>query len=172
MDPSYNSPLLRRASAARAPSTSSFYDITDHIATLTTTDLLCRFTHTGHGRALEFHRSAQLIIPAVCARVGALHIVLDGGMRKDRAHAPVHSDLSGDHHAANARDNEVSRRIARARRFSQSRVFTERSFRTGQDTRTNPSHRHNRNPHSGPSNPHVSSGASLGSPPIRALRPL
>ena len=40
VDPSYNSPLLRRASAARAPSTSSFYDVTDHIAALTTGDLL------------------------------------------------------------------------------------------------------------------------------------
>ena len=40
MDPSYNSPLLRRASAARAPSTSSFHNVTDHIAALTTTDLL------------------------------------------------------------------------------------------------------------------------------------
>ena len=60
MDPSYNSPLLRRASAARAPSTGSFYDVTDHIATLTTNDLLCRLTHTGHGTALKFHRSAQL----------------------------------------------------------------------------------------------------------------
>ena len=89
MDPSYNSPLLRRASAARAPSTGSFYDVTDHIATLTTTDLLCRLTHTGHGTALEFHRSAQLIIPAVCARVGALHIALDGRTQEDRARAPV-----------------------------------------------------------------------------------
>ena len=117
MDPSYNSPLLRRASAARAPSTGSFYDVTDHIAALTTNDLLCRLTHTGHGTALKFHRSAQLSIPAIRARVGALHILLDGGMRKDRAHAPVQSDLSGDHHAANARDNGVSRRIARARPF-------------------------------------------------------
>ena len=119
VDPSYNSPLLRRASAARAPSTSSFYDITDHIATLTTTDLLCRFTHTGHGRALEFHRSAQLSIPAIRERVGALHIFLDGRTQEDRARAAVSLDLSGDHHAANARDNEVSRRFARTRRFSQ-----------------------------------------------------
>ena len=89
MDPSYNSPLLRRASAARAPSTSSFYDITDHIATLTTTDLLCRLTHTGHGTALEFHRSAQLSIPAIRARVGALHTFLDGRTQEDRARAPV-----------------------------------------------------------------------------------
>ena len=40
VDPSYNSPLLRRASAARAPSTGSFYDVTDHIAALTTSDPL------------------------------------------------------------------------------------------------------------------------------------
>ena len=120
MDPSYNSPLLRRASAARAPSTGSFYDVTDHIAVLTTTDPLCRFTHTGHGRALEFHRSAQLSIPAIRApRVGALHTFLDGRTQEDRARAAVSLDLSGDHHAANARDNEVSRRIARARRVSQ-----------------------------------------------------
>ena len=40
VDPSYNSPLLSRASAARAPSTGSFYDVTDHIAVLTTGDFL------------------------------------------------------------------------------------------------------------------------------------
>ena len=99
MDPSYNSPLLRRASAARAPSTGSFYDVTDHIATLTTNDLLCRLTHTGHGTALKFHRSAQLIIPAIRARVrlavGALHILLDGRTQEDRARAAVSLDLSG-----------------------------------------------------------------------------
>ena len=109
MDPSYNSPLLRRASAARAPSTSSFYGIADHIAALTTIDLLSRFTHSGHQAALEFHRSAQLSIPAIRARVGALHIFLDGRTQEDRARAAVSLDLSGDHHAANARDNEFSR---------------------------------------------------------------
>ena len=122
MDPSYNSPLLRRASAARAPSTGSFYDVTDHIATLTTSDPLCRFTHTGHGRALKFHRSAETNVPVARGRVGALHISLDGRTQEDRARAAVSLDLSGDHHAANARDNEVSRRIARARRFSQELV--------------------------------------------------
>ena len=119
MDPSYNSPLLRRASEARAPSTGSFYDVTDHIAALTTTDPLCRFTHTGHRRALEFHRSAGTNVPLARGRVGALHTFLDGRTQEDRARAAVSLDLSGDHHAANARDNEVSRRIARARRFSQ-----------------------------------------------------
>ena len=117
MDPSYNSPLLRRASAARAPSTGSFYDVTDHIATLTTNDLLCRLTHTGHGTALKFHRSAQLSIPAIRARVGALHILLDGSTQKGRARARVSLDLSGDHHAANARDNKISRGKRRARPF-------------------------------------------------------
>jgi hypothetical protein len=34
VDPSYNSPLLRRASAARAPGTNSFNDVVDHIAAL------------------------------------------------------------------------------------------------------------------------------------------
>ena len=144
MDPSYNSPLLRRASAARAPSTGSFYDVTDHIAALTTNDLLCRLTHTGHRTAPEFHRSVETLPPAICARVGALHILLDGSTQKGRARAPsarVSLDLSGDHHAANARDNESSRGIARARPFftgtgcppnfelaehSDSRVYTSR----------------------------------------------
>ena len=119
MDPSYNSPLLRRASAARAPSTSSFYDITDHIATLTTTDLLCRFTHSGHGRALEFHRSVETLAPAIRARVGALHILLDGSTQKGRARARVSLDLSGDHHAANGRGQEISRLMRASGRFSQ-----------------------------------------------------
>ena len=119
MDPSYNSPLLRRASAARAPSTGSFYDVTDHIAALTTSDPLCRFTHTGHGRALKFHRSAQLSIPAIRARVGALRTFLDGRTQEDRACAPVSSDLSGNHHAANARDNEFSRLMLARGLFSQ-----------------------------------------------------
>ena len=109
MDPSYNSPLLRRASAARAPSTGSFYDVTDHIAALTTSDPLCRFTHTGHGTALEFHRSVETLAPAIRARVGALHILLDGSTQKGRARARVSLDLSGDHHAANGRGQEISR---------------------------------------------------------------
>ena len=95
MDPSYNSPLLRRASAARAPSTGSFYDVTDHIAALTTSDPLCRFTHTGHGRALEFHRSVETNVPLARGRVGALHILLDGRTQEDRARAAVSLDLSG-----------------------------------------------------------------------------
>ena len=40
MDPSYNSPLLRGASAARAPSTSSYYDVTDNVAALKSSDPL------------------------------------------------------------------------------------------------------------------------------------
>ena len=119
MDPSYNSPLLRRASAARAPSTSSFYDVADHIAALTTIDLLSRFTHSGHQAAPEFHRSAETIIPAICGRLGALQSFLDGGTQEDLVRAAVSLDLSGDHHAANARDNKLSRINARARRFSQ-----------------------------------------------------
>ena len=95
MDPSYNSPLLRRASAARAPSTGSFYDVTDHIATLTTNDLLCRLTHTGHGTALKFLRSAGTNVPLARGRVGALHTFLDGRTQEDRAHAAVSLDLSG-----------------------------------------------------------------------------
>ena len=88
MDPSYNSPLLRRASAARAPSTGSFYDVPDHIATLTTNDLLCILTHTGHGTALKFLRSAGTNVPLARGRVGALHTFLDRskhafGMVKD-----------------------------------------------------------------------------------------
>ena len=109
MDPSYNSPLLRRASAARAPSTNSFYGIADHIAALTTIDLLCRLTHSGHGTALEFHRSVETLAPAIRARVGALHILLDGSTQKGRARAPVSLDLPGDHHAANGRGQEISR---------------------------------------------------------------
>ena len=119
VDPSDNSPLLRRASAARAPSTNSFYDVTDHIAALTTSDPLCRFTHTGHGTALEFHRSAHLSIPAIRARVGALHILLDGSTQKGRARARVSLDLSGDHHAANGRGQEISRLMRASGRFSQ-----------------------------------------------------
>ena len=99
MDPSYNSPLLRRASAARAPSTNSFYDVTDHIAALTTSDPLCRFTHTGHGRALEFHRSVETSVPIVLERVGAIMRHQDCRTRKDRARATMSLDFSGDHHA-------------------------------------------------------------------------
>ena len=124
VDPSYNSPLLRRASAARAPSTSSFYDVADHIAALTTIDLLSRFTHSGHQAAPEFHRSAQLSIPAICGRVGALHIFLDGGTQEDRVRAAVSLDLSGDHHAANARGRELSRGIARARPFFTVKIYS------------------------------------------------
>ena len=103
----------------RAPSTSSFYDVADHIAPLTTIDLLSRFTHSGHQAALEFHRSAETSVPAIRGRVGALQIFLDGRTQEDRVRAAVSSYLSGGHHAANARDKELSRGIARARRFSQ-----------------------------------------------------
>ena len=119
MDPSYNSPLLRRASAARAPSTSSFYDITDHIATLTTTDLLCRFTHTGHGTALKFHRSTETNVPLARGRVGALHILLDGRTQEDRARAAVSLDLSGSQRHGRTRYISFSRLMPARGLFSQ-----------------------------------------------------
>ena len=140
MDPSYNSPLLRRASAARAPSTSSFYDITDHIAALTTTDPLCRFTHTGHGRALEFHRSAGTNVPLARGRVGALHTFLDGRTQEDRARAAVSLDLSGSQRHGRTRYISFSRLMRVSGLFSQKEVFEQ------DRTRTNPTHRHNRNP--------------------------
>ena len=118
MDPSYNSPLLRRASAARAPSTGSFYDVTDHIAALTTTDPLCRFTHTGHGRALEFHRSVETSVPIVLGRVGAIMCHEDCRTRKDRARATMSLDFSGDHHAGRNRYREFSRLMRASGRFS------------------------------------------------------
>ena len=54
MRPSYNSPLLRGASAARAASTTSSYDVTDHYAALTSIALLYKLTHTGHLSSVAF----------------------------------------------------------------------------------------------------------------------
>ena len=117
MDPSYNSPLLRRASAARAPGTNSFNDVVDHIAALTTTDLDVDSPTAAAGQRIEFCRSAATIIPVIRQRVGAMHNFLDGRTQEDCARAPVSSDLSGDHHAANARDNGFSRLTFRERPF-------------------------------------------------------
>ena len=83
---------------------------------------------TRHEAAPEFHRSAQLSIPAICGRVGALHIFLDGRTQEDRVRAAVSLDLSGDHHAANARDRELSRGIARRGLSSQEFVPPLPSF--------------------------------------------
>ena len=59
VDPSYNSPLLRRASAARAPGTNSFNDVVDHIAALTTTDLDVDSPTAAACQRKEFRRSAK-----------------------------------------------------------------------------------------------------------------
>ena len=67
--------------------------------------------------AVEFHRSAAISIPAIRGRVMRCRSDKDGGIPTDRAHAPVSSAPSCGDHAANARDNEFSRRIARAGPF-------------------------------------------------------
>ena len=72
--------------------------------------------------AVEFHRSAGISIPPIRARVMRCRSDQDGRTQEDRARAPVYLDLSGDLHAANARDNKSSRGIARARAFSQELV--------------------------------------------------
>ena len=67
--------------------------------------------------AVEFHRSAGISIPPIRAHVMRCRSDQDGGIATDRAHAPVSSAPSCGDHAANARDNEFSRRIGRARPF-------------------------------------------------------
>ena len=67
--PGYNSPLLRGASVARAESTTSVYDVTDHSAALTTIDLLYNLTHSDPMPAVEFHRSAGTNVPLARERL-------------------------------------------------------------------------------------------------------
>ena len=67
--------------------------------------------------AVEFHRSAGISIPPIRARVMRCRSDQNGRTQEVRARAAVSSAPSCGDHAANARDNEFSRRIARAGPF-------------------------------------------------------
>ena len=82
--------------AARAPGTNSFNDVVDHIAALTTTDLdVDSPTDSSRLSAQRIPPLCKTNVPLARDCVGALHNFLDGGTRKDRAHAAVSLDLSG-----------------------------------------------------------------------------
>ena len=111
----YNSPLLGDASAARAASTSGCYAITKHNAVLTNHHFQCPLITSDLTWRMEFHRSAATSIPPIRERVMRCRSDKDGGTQEDRARAAVPSAPSCGDHAANARDNDLSRLTARAR---------------------------------------------------------